>query len=305
MLSVILGVSGALVYGVSDFFGGMGSRHLGALRLTWLSVIAGLITIFVTFQLADGIWSAITWQSMMWGGLSGICGSFAIMFLYASLAIGPMSIVSPLGAVIAAIVPVIWDIINGRLLGPVAYVAIVVALVAVVMVGFVKSEGALKLNPRGILFAALAGIGIGGYLICMSQTPANSGFEPFLANRVVAFTVLTIAMLITWMIKLARSRGIGHDGEPRADVVVGERGEVNWKYGLIFAVLCGVLDTGANVIILEGIRFGSLSVMGVLASLYPAGTIALAAIVLKERIALIQWIGMVLALAAIAMLSLA
>ena len=304
MLSVILGVGGALVYGVSDFFGGLGARHLGALRLTWLSVIAGLLSIFATFQLVDGNWSAITPQAMMWGGLSGLSGSFAIMFLYASLAIGPMSIVSPLGALVAAIVPVVWDVITGHLLSPLGYVAIVIALIAVVMVGFVKSEGALKLNPRGILFATLAGIGIGGYLICMSQTPNDSGLQPFLANRVVAFSVLSIAMIITWLITLARSRGIGHEGAPRADVVVGEKGEVNWKLGLIFALVCGVLDTAGNVFILTGMRMGSLSLMGVLASLYPAGTIALAAIVLKERIALIQWIGMALAIAAIALLSL-
>jgi uncharacterized membrane protein len=304
MLSVILGCGGALVYGVSDFFGGLGARHLGALRLTWLSVIAGLFSIFATFQLVDGNWGAITPQAMMWGGLSGLSGSFAIMFLYASLAIGPMSIVSPLGALVAAVVPVVWDVITGHLLSPLGYVAIVIALIAVVMVGFVKSEGALTLNPRGILFATLAGIGIGGYLICMSQTPSDSGLQPFLANRVVAFSVLSIAMIITWLIKLARSRGIGHEGAPRADVVVGEKGEVNWKFGLIFALVCGVLDTAGNVFILTGMRMGSLSVMGVLASLYPAGTIALAAIVLKERIALIQWIGMALAIAAIAMLSL-
>ena len=98
--------------------------------------------------------------------------------------------------------------------------------------------------------------------------------------------------------------GVVREGAPRADVVVGEKGEVNWKLGLIFALVCGVLDTAGNVFILTGMRMGSLSVMGVLASLYPAGTIALAAIVLKERIALIQWIGMALAIAAIAMLSL-
>jgi uncharacterized membrane protein len=304
MLSVILGVGGALVYGVSDFFGGLGARHLGALRLTWLSVIAGLLSIFTTFQLVDGNWGAITPQTLLWGGLSGLSGSFAIMFLYASLAIGPMSIVSPLGALVAATVPVVWDVITGNLLSPLGYVAIVIALIAVVMVGFVKSEGALKLNPRGILFATLAGIGIGGYLICMSQTPSDSGLQPFLANRVVAFSVLSIAMVVAWLVARARRRGIGHEGTPRADVVVGEKGEVNWKLGLIFALVCGVLDTAGNVFILTGMRMGSLSVMGVLASLYPAGTIALAAIVLKERIAIIQWIGMALAIAAIAMLSL-
>jgi len=304
MLSVILGVGGALVYGVSDFFGGLGARHLGALRVTWIAVFTGLVAVYLTFMVVDGDWSRITRPALMWGGFSGISGALGIMFLYASLAIGPMSIVSPLGAVVAACVPVIWEILIGHLLGPLSYVAILVALIAVVMVGFVKSEGAVRVNPRGIAFAVLAGLGIGGYLVCMSNTPHDSGLQPFLANRVIAFVVLSIAMLATWLVKLAHRRGIGHEGQPRADVVVGEHGEVNWKLGLIFAAICGVLDTAGNIFILEGVRMGSLSVMGVLASLYPAGTIALAAIVLKERIGIVQWIGMGLALAAIALLSL-
>ncbi len=304
MLSVILGVSGAVIYGVSDFFGGLGSRHLGALRLTWLSVIAGLLSVLLTYQLISGDWANIPWQALFWGGLSGLCGSFAIMFLYASLAIGPMSIVSPLGALVAAIVPVVWDIIVGRLLTPLGYVAIVLALIAVVMIAFVKTDKRVRVNPRGIVFAILAGIGIGGYLICMNQTPSDSGFQPFIANRVVAVAVLSIAVLATWVVSRLRARQSRPAGSPRADVVVGERGEVNWRLGLLFAAVCGVLDTAGNVAILTGMRFGSLSVMGVLASLYPAGTIALAAIVLKERIGIIQFIGMLLALAAIALLSL-
>ena len=76
-----------------------------------------------------------------------------------------------------------------------------------------------------------------------------------------------------------------------------------WRPGLPFAVAGGVVDASANILLLIGLRIGDLSVMSVLTALYPAGTIILAAIVLKERIAPVQWVGLVLALAATGMLA--
>ena len=78
-----------------------------------------------------------------------------------------------------------------------------------------------------------------------------------------------------------------------------------WRAGFWLAVGCGVLDAAANAIVLIGLRLGDLTVVSVLTALYPAGTILLAAVVLRERIARLQWVGLVLALAASAMLSLA
>lgn len=305
MLSVILGLSGAVVYGVSDFFGGLGARHLGALRLTWLSVVAGLLSTVIAFQLSSGDWAGITPETLLWGGLSGVSGSLGIMFLYASLAIGPMSIVSPLGAVVAATIPVLWEVAIGKLLSPLGYVAIVIALIAVFMVGFVKAEGAIRVRPQGIVFAVLAGVGIGGYLICMSRTAGDSGISPFVANRVVAFSVLTLVVCVAWLISQARTRGwFRSAGAASVDLLAGDKITTNWRRGLIFALVCGVLDTLGNVLILSGFRLGTLSVVGVLSALYPAGTIVLAALVLKEKIGRVQLAGMILALAAAALLSL-
>ena len=75
-----------------------------------------------------------------------------------------------------------------------------------------------------------------------------------------------------------------------------------WRAGIIFAITCGVLELTANSLILIGLRLGELSIMSVLIALYPAGTILLAAIVLRERIAPVQWIGLALALVAAATL---
>lgn len=305
MLSVILGLSGAVVYGVSDFFGGLGARYLGSIRITWFSEMAGLLTAVLAFLLVGGNWATqATGQTLFWGGLSGFAGTFAILFLYASLAIGPMSILSPLGALISAIVPVAWEYFTGHTLSVLAYIAIAIALVAVALVGFVPEKGAVKVKARGLLFATFAGIGIGLYLICMHQTSPDSGFAPFVANRFVALSIMTVIVIITTIIAAMKKRGMFASGSPRADMVVGDHGTINWRRGLQLALLCGVFDTLGNVIILTGLHIGNMSIMAVLAALYPAGTILLATILLKERIARVQMVGLVLAIAAAAMLSL-
>lgn len=305
MLSVILGLSGAIVYGVSDFFGGLGARYLGSIRITWFAEMAGLLTAVLAFFLVGGNWSVqATEQTLFWGGLSGFAGTFAILFLYASLAIGPMSILSPLGALVSAIVPVAWEFFTGHTLSALAYTAIAVALVAVALVGFVPEKGAAKVTARGLLFATFAGIGIGLYLICMHQTSPSSGFAPFVANRFVALSLMTIVVIVTAVINALKRRGMFTGRAPRADMVVGDHGTVNWKRGLQLALACGVFDTLGNVIILTGLHIGNMSVMAVLAALYPAGTILLATIMLKERIARVQMIGLALAIIAAAMLSL-
>ena len=306
MLSVILGLSGAVVYGISDFFGGLGARYLGSIRITWFSEMAGLITAVGAFFLFGGNWATqATSTTLFWGGLSGFAGTFAILFLYASLAIGPMSILSPLGALVSAIVPVAWEFFTGHTLSALAYIAIAIALVAVALVGFVPEKNAAKVTARGLLFATFAGIGIGLYLICMHQTSPTSGFAPFVANRFVALSIMTVVVIVTAIISAMKKRGMFTGKAARADMVVGDHGTINWRRGLQLALLCGVADTAGNVIILTGLHIGNMSVMAVLAALYPAGTILLATFLLKERIARVQAIGLVLAIVAAALLALA
>ncbi|WP_240034803.1 EamA family transporter [Glaciihabitans arcticus] len=129
---------------------------------------------------------------------------------------------------------------------------------------------------------------IGAFLILIDQTPDDSGLVPLIANRAVSGLILTLAVGVLWL--RARKRTPGARPDPIT---------------LLLAIACGVVDAVANTGLLLGLRLGDLTVMSVLTALYPAGTIILAAIVLKERIAPVQVIGLVLALAAAAMLALA
>lgn len=289
MLIVLIGLGSALVYGAADFLGGLAARRISAILTTAIGALTGLVLLALALPILGGTWST---EALVLGGLSGVVGAIAIGLLYASLAIGPMSILSPLTAVVSAIVPLTAGLLRGETFGPVGLIAIALALVAVVLVGFVPEKGAVRPSLKGILMAVGSGTAIGVFLIVIDLTPDDSGLVPLLANRVVNATIM---FAIVGLIALrARMRSVASP-EPRPV----------WRTALALAIGCGVLDVTANVGLLIGLRLGELSVLSVLAALYPAGTIILAAIVLKERIAPVQYVGLALALTASAMLALA
>ncbi|MFJ8894643.1 EamA family transporter [Leifsonia sp. NPDC102414] len=288
MLTAVLGLVGAFVYGSADFLGGIAARKISAIKVTAIGALSGLVLLFVALPFAGGEWSA---SAIGWGALSGVTGAVAISLLYACLAIGPMSILSPLTAVVSAVVPMTWGLIGGEQFAPIGYVALGLALVAVVFVGFVPEKGAVRPSLRGILMAVGSGAMIGAFLIIIDQTPDSSGLVPLVLNRAVNGVI----MLAVVGVLALRSRRV-HQTQPSASA---------WLPGLPFAIACGVLDAAANIVMLFGLRLGDLAAFSVLIALYPAGTIVLAAIVLRERIAPIQWVGLALAVAAAGMLAIA
>jgi drug/metabolite transporter (DMT)-like permease len=303
MLTVIFGLSGALVFGSGDFLGGMASKRMGAFLATG---VAGVVGLFVLFGLSFIVPGEVTPETILWGLLSGVCGALAILLLYAALAIGPMSILSPLGALISAIFPVLWAIfISQETLQWFGYLALGIGAVAIVLVAFTPEKEAVKPRLRGIIFASVSGILIGLFLIVMKQVPQGAGVYPLVFNRFVNITIMFSAVGGMALIRWAHKRGLfGRDGQARADLVVGDGGALDYKKGIMFALACGVLDSIGNALLLFGIQAGSLSVMSVLTAMYPAGTIILAAIVLREKITKLQLVGMVLALAAAGLLAL-
>jgi drug/metabolite transporter (DMT)-like permease len=304
MLTVAVGLVSAFIFGAADFLGGLGSRRISPIRVTAIVGVTGFVVMLVLLPIVGGEW---TQRTILLGVLSGICGAIAVTLLYASLAVGPMSILSPLAAVVSAIVPMTVGLLSGERLGLLGYVALGLALVAVVLVGFVPSggagrptkrgarlrsasAGAVRPSLRGVLMAVGSGIFIGLFLVIMDQTPASSGIVPLVVNRgvnsIIMLTTVGVLALVAW-----RRQGVN-------TLTSG------WRAGLPLAVGAGVLDAIANAGLLLGLRLGELSVISVLTALYPAGTIILAAIVLKERIAPVQYVGLALAITAGAMLAL-
>ncbi|SFN70456.1 EamA family transporter [Mycetocola miduiensis] len=310
MLTAIVGLTGALIFGAADFLGGLASKRISPIRVTAVAAAAGLVGLLVVLALGFGTWSA---EAVLWGALSGVTGAIAISLLYACLAIGPMSILSPLTAVVSAIVPMTWGLLGGERLGLAGYLALGLAPVAVVLVGFVPEKGAVRPSLKGILMAVGSGAMIGTFMILIDQTPEDSGVVPLVMNRAVNAALMFVTVGVLWFIsrRAARTRvaesvhedaaQVLHQATPHDPAPI----SAGWRPGLALAVACGIVDAVANTLLLIGIRIGDLSVMSVLTAMYPAGTILLAAVVLRERIAPVQWVGLALALLAAGMLALA
>ena len=299
MLTVAIGLVAALIFGAADFFGGMASKRISALTVTAITAAAGLVVLLAATPLFGGEWS---WSAVLLGALSGVTGAAAISLLYASLALGPMSILSPLTAVVSALLPMLVGQARGERFLLIGYVAIGLALVAVVLVGFVPEKDAVRPSAKALAMAVGSGTMIGAFMIIIDLTPDDSGLVPLILNRAVNAAIMMTAIGVVALVAWRRRSGLrvrsisrGGGGKP-AD---------GWRGAVLLAVTGGVIDAVANSLLLLGLRIGDLTIMSVLTALYPAGTIILAAIVLRERIARIQIVGLVLALASAGMLALA
>ncbi|MCS5734582.1 DMT family transporter [Herbiconiux daphne] len=308
MLSAILGLAGAMIYGGSDFLGALASRRINPLRVTALSAFAGLLLLVALSPLLGAAWSP---EAVLWGIVSGVAGAGAIALLYASLAIGPMSILSPLTALVSALVPMTVGLLSGERLPLIGYIALAIALVAVVLVGFVPEKGAARPSLRGLVMAVGSGALIGVFLVVIDLTPADSGLAPLLLSRAVNTVVTGAAVGVLALLALRRRRAADPAlTAPAADgpatPTPADAAVPRWaRNALALAIVCGVVDALANVLLLLALRAGELTVVSVLTALYPAGTVVLAAVLLKERVAPVQVVGLVLAFVAAAMLSLA
>jgi drug/metabolite transporter (DMT)-like permease len=232
--------------------------------------------------LALAVGGVISPDAVVWGALSGLAQGLGVWWFYAALGSGPISVVSPLTAVLVAALPVGVGLALGERPGLIAAVGIVVALVAVVLVSREASDEDVRVHRFTKTVAWLtvgAGLGFGLNFVLIDQAPPAAGLWPLVFARVAA-TVLVVAIAV-----------VTRQLKPPSGVP------------LKLALLAGVLDTGANVAMLLALQASLLSLSGVLMSLYPAATVLLAIVVLRERVTRWQALGMVLALGAVGMIA--
>lgn len=313
VLTVVLGLSGAFVYGFADFLGGLASRRLRAVTVAAVAAAVGIVPLLLGLVVVGGV---LSWTGTLWGAVAGASGGVGVLLLYRALAIGPMSVLSPLTAVFAAVVPVLVAVLRGTALSGLAIAALVVAVVAVVLVAAVRDTSGARVTARGLVTAAIAGCGFGGIVLAYDLTPSDSGVAPLVVARVLQAVLLGAAAVGT---ALAGRPGGAGDPATSADAagsavppgpVVRPVGPVRWPARLLLTVVaCGVLDALANVFIQAGLHSSddpvTLPVVSVLNALYPIGTVVLAGVVLRERLTAVQWAGIVLAFAASVGLALA
>lgn len=276
-MTIIFGLLSAFSYGYADFVGALAAKRIRAVAVTAYSFSFGLLLAIVLSAIFGASYSQNTVVASIF---AGVCSAIAITFLYAALALGPISIVSPLTAVVSAVIPVVVDVALGANLSSLVLVAVVLILIAVVLVAFVPSPDLKLPTLRATLYSIGAGLGFAGIFLFLDFTDSDSGLGPLLIMRVVGVVLLFALLFVVFK----RS-----SGEPFIERVT------DWKLaGLILLASTG--DVMGNVAFLIATRAGDLAVAAVLTSLYPVGTILLARIFLKERIAKSQLLGIVLAL---------
>jgi len=287
---VLVGLASAIVYGVSDFLGGLGSRRIPTLLVGLVSFAVAAVPVAVLTAAVGSVWST---EAVWLGIIAGAAGAISIWTFYAALAMGPMSVISPTTAAVAAVIPGVAGIIQGERFSPLGYLALAALVVAAILLGVTREQQGGRVAVRVVVLSVVSGIGFGGYNIVMEGTPPASQYAPLFVDLLVGVVLCALALAVLRLVR--RDSWWGASVAPAR----GDR-----MRGMAFAVGAGVLMAVANALLVWGLHQGQLAIMGVLASLYPLGTVLLALVVLRERLTAVQGVGVVLALAASAALAL-
>jgi drug/metabolite transporter (DMT)-like permease len=273
-MAVLLALSGALLYGVADFVGGLASRRTSPWVVAFVAALSGAVLVVL---LAPVVSSDPTRADLIWGAVGGIGAGVGTGFLYRGLAGGRMGVVAPISGVGAAVVPVVVALVVGERPAALVWFGIVAALPGIWLVA--RDPGSGRAGRAGVVDGVLAGLGFGGQFAALSQVSEGAGLLPLGLNQVVAAVV--VALLATG----ARAAWWPRD---RAALP---------------GVLCGALGMGATVAFVVARHEGSITVAAVLSGLYPAFTILLAATVLREHIRRAQGVGLALCGVAVALVA--
>jgi drug/metabolite transporter (DMT)-like permease len=274
VVAVALGLAASLSWGASDFLGGLKTRTLELVAVLIVSQgVALLILAVATAVRGEGPPSA---ESLAYAAAAGVGGVVGLGFFYRGLAVGTMSVVAPIAGLGAAL-PVAVGVASGDRPSALQSAGVVLALTGVVLASReqtdVTKEGS-GVAP-GVGLAVLAALGFGAFLLFMDSAGDGDVLWALLVARIASVALLTAAVIAT--------RPSLPD--PRAHLPA--------------LVVVGVLDMAANAFYALAAGQGLLSVAAVLSSLYPAGTIVLARLVLKERMRRSQGVGVALVLLAV------
>jgi drug/metabolite transporter (DMT)-like permease len=277
VFTVVLGLAAAILYGVGDFAGGIASRKHTAITVLLLSYPVGAVLMAAMLPFFGGHNDArATWYGIT-GGAAGLLG---VVLMYSLMTVAPINVVSPVTAVLAAIVPVVVGVGIGERPHITAWFGILLGLGAVVLVSrTTETHPAGRIAVRTLALALVSGLGFGMYFVFLARAGDDSGLWPLVISRFASAALI---------VPLAFARG--------AFQVV--RGRMLWV-----VIVAGACDALANMCFLLASRHGLLSLASVLTSLYPATTVILAVWLLKEHTSTVQRWGLALAAGSIVLIT--
>src|SRR5256885_1341517 len=273
MVAAALALAAAVSWGIGDFLGGLKSRSLRPVAVLIIAQPIGGALL--------GAWVAIRGQGppgseVLWACVASVFGTVGLIAFYRGMAAGALSIVAPIAGAGAAI-PVIWGLARGDNPSTYQEIGFAAALVGVVLASFERRPDAARI-AAGVGWAAIAMLAFGGYYIPMHAASQGDFLWAAFVFRLTSTTLIAAAWLV-----------LRPSGARRADLPV--------------LASIGVLDTGGNVFFSAASANGLVSVVSILASLYPVVTVLLARAVLEERVYRSQELGIALALVGIILIS--
>ena len=267
-IGIVLALMAAVGYGAADFVGGLTARRVSPWAIALAGQLAGGLAMLAVGLSTPG---QARPADFAWALMAGLGSAVGTVFLYRGLARGRMGVVAPVSGVGAALVPVLVGVALGERLGTLTWVGVVVALPGIYFVSREVADGTGR-SWGGIADGALAGLGFGVLFVALAQVPASAGVLPLAANQAVGamFTLIAAGMLRQSWVPRGRT----------------ERRATGW------GAVGGMLGTAGTAAFLLASHSADLAVVGVLASLYPAVTVLLAATVLREPFRLSQGLGL-------------
>lgn len=271
---VLLALGASVSWGGADFVGGLVSRRIGPLRVLALSRIGGFASYVTLAVLSREPWPPF--ESLVWAAAAGASGVLGIAALYRGLSTEHSAHVVPTSGVVGAAIPVLFAAVFQGVLPVIQQAGLVTALVGIWLVS--AGHGSTRSNPtRGLGYGTLAGIGFGGFFVFLAQVESGFVFTPLAVAGCASISVSMLAL------KIARQSL----PSPRQHSV---------------AFLAGIFDAVGAVCYLLATQWIRLDVAAVLGSLYPAVTILLFRLILREHVSRIQWVGLAVCVTAIALI---
>jgi drug/metabolite transporter (DMT)-like permease len=278
---IVFALGAALLYGSADFLGGAATRRATLVAVLLTSGLAGVAVQVPATLLAGGAPHA---QGIEWGLAAGAVGGFGLMFFYAGLAAGPMSVVSPVAALVSTVLPVAVAAAQGERPSAAVVAGVLLCLAATVLVSTGAGPAATTwlARARGVGYGVASGAAFGLFFLFIKNGGESGPLWATLASRCAGLLIYLAAACIT------------------------RAAPVTWRSGWpLFAAALGAggLDAGANICYVLATRAGLFGPAVVLTALYPGATVLLARIVLRERMRPAQHAGLLLAAAGIALIT--
>jgi drug/metabolite transporter (DMT)-like permease len=282
-LPLLLALASALTWGAGDFFGGLATRQAKAVSTTFVSQFVGLVGLVVVCLLGAG--GSFVPSDLGWGVAAGLCAVSGLGLFYESMGRGPFGPVASITSVMSGAIPIVAGLALGERPSTFLLGGVVVAVVAIWLIaGEKRKESDPENSAVANLFALGAGVLFGLYFVFLSRAGNASGLWPLAAGRLAATVSLGITIAV-----MRRSKS-----------------KTDWipkRQALRLSASAGLLDASANALYFYASRNGLLSVVAVLASLYPVSTIGLARLVLREKLNPRRLVGMVVGLFAVSIIA--